>query len=306
MPTRTRLRIAARRIRERIETGLWFAPLIMSICAVAPACAMYWSAEVPDTIKSGHGDTNDGASEACLSDQPIVTETEGYPVRVKGSGYIQTIDPDAILGLAQHKDLVICLLHKPGHFVRSGATVALVSPANHVNDKLAEQLCRAFELGNVRTPTQDLEYAVNQLTEMAVRAMSAAINDPFTAMTCLDHIGNGLTTFIRQGERGSHFYDGNGRLRLILEPATFDELLSASFDMLRHSSSANATVLLHMLEVLDRIRKEATTAEVRRSLAHHANLIDAESQSGDLIEQDRAQIRLRRDDLLSRLNATPS
>ena len=82
---------------------------------------------------------------------------------------------------------------------------------------------------------------------MAVRAMSPAINDPFTAMTCLDYVGEGLALFIRQGEKSSHYYDREGRLRLVLEPVTFDELLSGAFDMLRHASCDNASVLLHML-----------------------------------------------------------
>lgn len=45
------------------------------------------------------------------------------------------------------------------------------------------QIRSCYRLGNERIPTQDIEYAVNQLVEMAVRAMSAAINDPYTAMT---------------------------------------------------------------------------------------------------------------------------
>jgi uncharacterized membrane protein len=115
----------------------------------------------------------------------------------------------------------------------------------------------AFQIGNGRTPTQDIEYAVNQLVEMAVRAMSPAINDPFTAMTCLDYVGNGLALFIRQGEKSSHYYDRHGRLRLVLEPVTFDALLSAAFDMLRHASCDNASVLLHMLTVIETISQEA-------------------------------------------------
>ena len=95
---------------------------------------------------------------------------------------------------------------------------------------------------------------------MAVRAMSPAINDPFTAMTCLDHIGEGLALFIRQGERAPITIDRDGRLRLVLEPVTFDELLSAAFDMLRHASCDNASVLLHMLEVIDVIGQEAQSA----------------------------------------------
>ena len=47
---------------------------------------------------------------------------------------------------------------------------------------------------------------------MAVRAMSPAINDPFTAMTCLDYIGEGLALFIQQGEKGAYYYDLDGRL----------------------------------------------------------------------------------------------
>ena len=158
----------------------------------------------------------------------------------------------------------------------------------------------------MRTPTQDIEYAVNQLTEMAVRAMSPAINDPFTAMTCLDHIGDGLVEFIRRGDKGSHYYDRDGRLRLVLEPVTFADLLSAAFDMLRHASCDNASVLLHMLEVIDVIGQETQAPEARRQLLCHVSLILAESQAGALIEQDRQLIAQRGEALLMKLEVTPS
>jgi uncharacterized membrane protein len=90
--------------------------------------------------------------------------------------------------------------------------------------------------------------------------MSPAINDPFTAMTCLDYVGNGLELFIGQGEKNPHYYDRDGQLRLVLERATFDVLLSAVFDMLRHASCDNASVLLHMLQVIDTMSFEARIA----------------------------------------------
>ncbi len=218
------------------------------------------------------------------------TEPGGYPVRVRSTGYIQFIDPEIMLTLAREKNLVIRLLHKPGHYVQSGAVVALVWPAGRVDKQFDKLIHRAFQVGNGRTPTQDIEYAVNQLTEMAVRAMSPAINDPFTAMTCLDHLGDGLAKFIRQGEKGSHYYDRDGRLRLVLEPVTFDALLGAAFDMLRHASCDNASVLLHMLAVIDTIGQEAKMPEARQLLRRHVGLIQAESQVGHLIEQDRQGI----------------
>ncbi len=233
-------------------------------------------------------------------------ETENYPVRAVATGYIQFVDPEIMLTLAREKDLVIRLLHQPGQFVRRGAVVALVWPADRVTQEVARLIHRAYQLGSVRTPTQDIEYAVNQLTEMAVRAMSPAINDPFTAMTCLDHVGVGLGEFIQRGERSSRYYDKDGRLRLLLEPVTFPALLGAAFDMLRHASCDNANVLLHMLAVIDLIGQETTAPAARQELLRHASLIQAESQAGALIEEDRQRIAHCCDALLSKLKATPS
>ena len=176
---------------------------------------------------------------------------ESRPVRANKPGYIQFVDPEYILPLAEKKDIVIRIVPKPGAFVRSGMVIAQVWPADRVDNDLGNEIRNTFHLGNQRTPTQDVEYAVNQLTEIAVRAMSPAINDPFTAMTCLDHIGDGLALFVRQGPIRPNIYDSHGQLRLIFEPVTFNELLSAAFDMLRHASANNASVLLHMLETIN-------------------------------------------------------
>ena len=92
--------------------------------------------------------------------------------------------------------------------------------------------------------------------------MSPAINDPFTAMTCLDYIGEGLALFIKQGEKSSCYYDQDNKLRLVLEPVTFTELLYGAFNMLRHASCDNASVLLHMLDVIDAVGQEAGSLKI--------------------------------------------
>ena len=170
--------------------------------------------------------------------------------------------------------------------------IARVWPADRVDNELEDEIRNTIHLGNQRTPTQDVEYAVNQLTEMAVRAMSPAINDPFTAMTCLDYIGDGLALFARLGAIIPNIYDSHGRLRLVFDPVTFDELLSAAFDMLRHASSGNAHVLLHMLEIIDVISQETKSPDARQNLLRHVTLIRMESQAGSLIEEDRQSIHL--------------
>ena len=223
------------------------------------------------------------------------------PVRATEAGYIQYVDPEYILPMAEKKDIVIRIVPKPGAFVRSGMVLAEVWPADRVDNDLNNEIRNTFHLGNQRTPTQDVEYAINQLTEMAVRAMSPAINDPFTAMTCLDYMGDGLALFVRQGAISPNIYDSHGQLRLFFDPVTFDELLSAAFDMLRHASSDNADVLFHMLEIIDVISQDTKSPDDRQKLLRHAILIGEESQAGSLIEEDRKSIHHRSEALQLKL-----
>jgi uncharacterized membrane protein len=255
--------------------------------------------EIPEQVTGGDG--HKVGSE--ISPESLV-EKDGYPVRVEQAGYIQYIDPQTLLTLAREHNLVIRLLRKPGHVVWPNARVALVWPAARIDDELDQQIRNAFRVGNGRTPTQDVAYAVNQLVEMATRAMSPAINDPFTAMTCLDYIGEGLALFIQQGEKSPYYYDQENQLRLILEPVTFAELLNAAFDMLRHCSCDNASVLLHMLEVIDAVGQQAGSPEARQELLRHVSLIQAESQAGALVEEDRQLIHLRCEAMQVKLNAS--
>jgi uncharacterized membrane protein len=180
--------------------------------------------------------------------------------------------------------------------------VARVWPAGRIDQQVETQLRQAFRLGHLRTPTQDIEYAINQLVEMAVRAMSPAINDPFTANTCLDYLGQGLALFAQKDKEASHIYDRNGRLRLVFEPVTFAQLLNSAFDMLRHCSCDNASVLLHMLEVIDKICQETQSLELRQQLLIHVNLIQSESRAGALTEPDRQVIQRKAEALQSKLN----
>jgi uncharacterized membrane protein len=258
-------------------------------------------AEIPEKVMTG-----DDCIQGSKTLPESLVEKDSYHLRVRQAGSIQYIDPEYMLTLARENDMVIHLLRKPGDIVWRDALVALVWPANRVDEELDRQIRDAFRIGNGRTPTQDVAYAVNQLVEMAVRAMSPAINDPFTAMTCLDYIGEGLALFIKHGEQSPCYYDQENQLRLILEPVTFRELLDGAFDMLRHASCDNTSVLLHMLEVIEGVSQEADSIEARQSLQHHVGLIQKESQAGSIIEWDRERISRCSDKLIDMLRPKDS
>ena len=253
----------------------------------APNIAAAAGAKLLEVVGVENPDVAGSGAEALPA---AAAEVEAWLIKAKDVGYIQALDPDIFLTLAREKDLIIRLVARPGDFVWEGKVIAQVWPAGRFNKRLEKQLYRAVRVGNQRTPTQDVECAVNQLVEMAVRAMSPAINDPFTAMTCLEHIGVGLALFAKQGAENRNTYDPGGRLRLVFEPVTFETLLGAAFDMLRHAACDNAAVLLYMLAVIDTIGQESGSPEVRQLLLRHVTLIQAESRAGRLIEEDRQRI----------------
>jgi uncharacterized membrane protein len=276
-----------------------FASLILLIQHIstmlqAPNIAASAGVELLEVVRETNQPETRGGEyhrQTAKSPPDSLITAEAHPVRAKKPGYIQYVDPEHILPLAEKKDIVIRIVPKPGAFVRNGMVIAQVWPADRVDNNLDNEIRNTFHLGNQRTPTQDVEYAVNQLTEIAVRAMSPAINDPFTAITCLDYIGDGLALFSRKGAINPNISDGHGNLRLIFEPVTFSELLSAAFDMLRHASADNASILLHMLHTINVIGDDTKSPEARQMLLRHVTLIQVESETGSLVEGDRQSIR---------------
>ena len=101
------------------------------------------------------------------------------PVKATASDYVQTIDTDRLISLATKYDLVLRLLYRPGQFVVQGSALALVQPEECMDDKLAERINAAYTVGVQRTLVQDVEFPVNQLVEIALRALSPGVNDPF-------------------------------------------------------------------------------------------------------------------------------
>jgi uncharacterized membrane protein len=227
-------------------------------------------------------------------------EREGCPLYAEEVGYIQEVDPLIALPVATGRELVIRLVRKPGDFVRTGDEIARIWPPKAADEAVMHRIRRCYRLGNGRSPTQDIEYAVNQLVEMAVRAMSAAINDPFTAITCLDHLGAGLALYAEEVVAHSYLYDSESRVRGIVDPLTFGELLDAAFNMIRRASRENADVLLGLLDAIETIAAKSS-AERQAELLRHVRLVEAENQASASADWDRERVSCRCTKLAERL-----
>ena len=194
-------------------------------------------------------------------------------VCLSASGYVHALDVDVLMKLATKHDLVIRILSRPGRYVHDGTPVAEVWPAANVDDTIQKKVRSAFMLGRTRTSQQDVEFAVNQLVEVAVRALSPGINDPFTAITCIDRLSTALLHLMRRDFPTRFRVDGAGTLRVIADRPDFAGVTDAAFHQIRQSGASMPAVAIRLLESLSLLLEHATTDQHRRALERHVELV---------------------------------
>jgi uncharacterized membrane protein len=145
-------------------------------------------------------------------------------------------------------------------------------------------------LGPKRTPTQDLEFSIDALVEIALRALSPGINDPRTAMTCIDRLAEALAHFMRTGSRPPLIDDADGTLRLILHPTTFDGAIDAAFNQIRQAANGHVAVLIRIIDALGELAESGVTTEQRSALARHADMVRRACRRSIAEPEDRADV----------------
>jgi uncharacterized membrane protein len=220
------------------------------------------------------------AQEQALPEEPSYKASTPHTVFAKESGYVQVRDDKGLLGFAQEQELLVQLLRQPGDFVAAYTPLALVWPKQAIPANVEDVINDAYLLGVQRTLVQDVTFGINSLVEVAVRALSPAINDPFTAMTCLDRLGAALCKLCSRSFPSAKLYDEHHCLRLITEPITFTSLADAAFTPIRDYGRSSTMVLLRLLDTLAMVVPCIRTEEQRRVLLHHAGLVERSAQTG--------------------------
>ncbi len=237
---------------------------------------------------------NDGRGELCASTDGRGGPPEGgAAVHARSAGMLQAIDGASLVELACHEDVEVVLALRPGDYVYEGCVVARVHGAGQASQAVEDGVVDALVLGRRRTLVQDVEYAFDQLVEIAVRALSPGINDPFTAMSCIDELGVGLLLVAREGPTAARLVDGEGRTRVHLLPVDFELVARASFDQIRRQATGNPVVLLHLLETLERLVALVPAQEQREILRRHGELARAMAVTHVETDEDERAVRAR-------------
>jgi len=187
---------------------------------------------------------------------------DGPPQELRADqiGYLEEIDEAALMRLAEERDLVMLLRVRPGDYVLPDQTIACVWPT--LDADLESELQPAFAYGRQRTWYDDVEFAFMQIAEIGVRALSPAINDPFTAIICVDRITASMARLIAIGLPGGYRRGKSGALRMVVPTSTWQSVVQAAYGELRWSARTQPSVLARLERQLDNLIGRASDPEL--------------------------------------------
>jgi uncharacterized membrane protein len=209
---------------------------------------------------------------------PTDFEQKARPIPATDDGYVQTIEPKVLMEVASEEDLLFRVEQGPGSYVVAGRPLVFAHPGGRISDEITAQINTAFLLGTQRTPEQDFEFAVNQLVEIAVRALSPSLNDPFTAVRCVDRLCSALYRLSQRDLPSSHRYDEENQLRVIAPSVTFPSVVDTAFDKIRQYSGSSTAVAIRLLETIRVIATSVQDPEDRAALQTQLKMIIRKSR----------------------------
>jgi uncharacterized membrane protein len=215
--------------------------------------------------------------------------SEGATVAAWTSGYVQRIDGQAIVQIARRLDANVQLLFRPGQFVFRGEPIASVSPPDRVTAARAA-IERNVKLGRHRVLRQDCEFGIAQIVEIAIRALSPAVNDTFTGVACVDWLGDALLVIAEEELSDGRWYDDDHRLRLRVPALRLERLVKLACDQIRQAATDTPAVLIRLLGMLGRIAPRLRTPEQRTALRAQADAIHETVDGGPLVKLDRVDV----------------
>jgi uncharacterized membrane protein len=231
-----------------------------------------------------------------IENPPRELETWDVPLLSETSGYIRFIDTSRLVALAKFHHVKIRAVRRVGQFVPAGTPLILVYKASRLPAESAAEILGAFDLGPSRTLQQDIEFGVLQIVDIGLKAISPAVNDPTTAVSCVDQLSRILIRFASREVPSAILYDPPGIPRVMIPWIGFEGLLKSAFEQIRLYSKADVAVSLRMLRALADVAWTTQEPEFRRALCDEGKRI-VEGCAEKLGDQEMKPMRTRLADL---------
>jgi uncharacterized membrane protein len=197
-----------------------------------------------------------------------------FPIAASTGGYVQTIDYGGLVAWCVEHDCVLQVRARAGAFVVKGICLFKVfGCAAEELENAVDELNAHIIVGPIRTPTRDPEHAITQLNQLAARALSPGINDPGTAITCVDWFSLGLAKIVDRDIPGCVFLDRDQRPRLLARLSSFSGIMNAIYTPLRQFSNSENAFTISLLEPLCRLAELTRRADRLSILTLHGEEI---------------------------------
>lgn len=221
---------------------------------------------------------------------------DSFSVRAHKEGYVQRIDRQKLITWATENNCCIRLECHPGIFLYHWGCLAEVydPPRKIDSQEIADAIQSTITLGPQPTAEQDIIFSIHQLAQIAVRALSPGINDPFTAYTCIDRLVDGIGIVLQRPPLPNCFYDEENQLRLIVSELDFADILAAALDEIREYGRSSAVVFRHLIGALKELAEICTRKEDRYAMKVLVQRLteDCENNIGDKFDIDTIQKQL--------------
>ena len=221
--------------------------------------------------------------------EPQTLET---PVLSDFSGYIRYLDVKRLIFLATSYRVKVRVLRRVGQFVPAGVPILMVYKAERLSSEDYAEFLGAFDFGPARTLQQDAEFGVLQIVDIALKAISPAVNDPTTAINCVDQLSRILIRFASRDLPDPLLYDLHGVARVSIPWIDFEHLLESAFEQIRMYSKTDIAVSLRLLRALGDIAAANRDASVCRMVGEWGKRIVKGCAEG-LREEELQPIRAR-------------
>jgi uncharacterized membrane protein len=242
--------------------------------------------------------------EGRMESGPVDLSTWDTPLASDTSGYIRFIDTSRLVSLSKTYHVKVHVVRRVGHFVPASTPLLRVYKGHRLSSEQRAEFRGAFDLGPARTLQQDVEFGVLQIVDIALKAISPAVNDPSTGVTCVDQLSRILIRFASREPPVSLLYDPPGVVRASIPWIDFNRLLASAFDQIRLYSANDIAVSLRMLRALCDIASSTPDSAYRRSLFEQGRRI-VEGCAQKLGSEELAAMRVRLATLEKFINCPP-
>jgi uncharacterized membrane protein len=191
------------------------------------------------------------------------------------SGYLRFVDIKRLLELATSYHVKVRVVRRVGQFVPEGTPLLMIYKAERLSREQSGEFLGAFDLGPSRTLQQDIEFGVLQIVDIALKAISPAVNDPTTAISCVDQLSRLLIRFISREMPESLLYDLKGVARVSIRWIDLERLLDSAFEQIRMYSKTDIAVSMRLLRAFGDIVTATPDLALKTMLLERARRVVA-------------------------------